>query len=395
MRFERVAIPLGGAWSSPFARWQGPLSELSSIDLAVGVTTRALADRGIAPDGLAQLVFGWTVPQQGIFYGAPTLAGRIGAPGITGPMVSQACATSVAAIDIAAMSVEGGRGPNLVVVADRTSNGPHLVYPSPSSQGGAARSEDWVMDNFACDPWTGESMTRTAEKVAAEAGFTREEIDRVTLLRYEQYERALEDDRAFQRRYMVPVEIPRRKGDPLVVDADAGIHATTKEGLARLEPVEPGGVVTFGSQTHPADGAAGALVVDEGRARELGQGGVARILASGFARVEKARMPKATVPAARAALGDAGLDVGDLDVVMTHNPFAVNDLWFSREMGVAVEDMNPFGCSLVYGHPQGPTGARGVAELIEALRARGGGLGLFTGCAAGDTGGALVIRLDD
>ena len=395
MRFERAAIPLGGAWSSPFARWQGPLSELSSIDLAVGVTSRALADRGIPPGELAQLVFGWTVPQQGIFYGAPTLAGRIGAPGITGPMVSQACATSVAAIDVAAMSVEGGRGPSLVVVTDRTSNGPHVVYPSPSSQGGTARSEDWVMDNFACDPWAGESMIRTAENVAAEAGITREESDRVTLLRYEQYAQALEDDRAFQRRYMVPVEIPRRKGDPVVVDTDAGVHATSKEALARLEPVEPGGVVTFGSQTHPADGAAGALVADEAGARELGDGGVARILASGFARVEKARMPKATVPAARAALGAAGIDVGELDVVMTHNPFAVNDLWFSREMGVAVEDMNPFGCSLVYGHPQGPTGARGVAEVIEALRARGGGVGLFTGCAAGDTGGALVVRLDD
>ncbi|HEX6207644.1 MAG TPA: thiolase family protein [Actinomycetota bacterium] len=395
MRFERAAIPLGAAWSSPFARWQGPFAELSSIDLAASVTTRALADRGIPAEAMRQLVFGWTVPQPGIFYGAPTLAGRIGAPGISGSMVSQACATSVAAIDVAAMAAEGGRGPNLVVVADRTSNGPHLVYPSPSSRGGTVRSEDWVMDNFACDPWAGESMIATAEHVATEAGFTRDEIDRVALLRYEQYERALDDDRAFQRRYMVPVEIPQGRGEPVVVEADAGVYPTTKEGLAKLQPVEPDGVITFGSQTHPADGAAGAVVADESSARELGDGGVVRILSSGFSRVEKARMPKATVPAAREALADAGLGIEDLDVVMTHNPFAVNDLWFSLETGYPVEDMNPFGCSLVYGHPQGPTGARGVAEVIEALRARGGGVGLFTGCAAGDTGGALVLHVDD
>ena len=89
-------IPAGLCWSSPFARWQGPLAEVSSLELAAGVTERALQERGIAPEALTQIVFGWTIPQEGAFYGAPTLAGRIGAPGITGPMISQACATSVA-----------------------------------------------------------------------------------------------------------------------------------------------------------------------------------------------------------------------------------------------------------------------------------------------------------
>ena len=397
MRYERCFIPAGGAWSSPFARWQGPLAEVSSLDLAVYATRRALADRDVPPDALTQLVLGWTVPQRGIFYGAPTVAGRIGATGVSGPMVSQACATSVAAVAIAANAVESGdEGLHLALLTDRTSNGPHVVYPSPSNQGGTVRSEDWVMDNFACDPWAGEAMIRTAENVAAEAGITREEMDHVTLLRYEQYRGALEDDRAFQRRYMVTVEIPRRKGDPLVVDEDTGIYPTTKEGLAKLSPVEPDGLVTFGSQTHPADGTAGVLVSGVETARELARDeGVIQILASGFARVAKARMPKATVPAAQRALGDAGLGFGDLDAVTTHNPFAVNDIYFSRETGVLVEDMNLYGCSLVYGHPQGPTGARAVAELVETLRQRGGGVGLFTGCAAGDTGGALVVRVDD
>jgi acetyl-CoA acetyltransferase len=99
---------------------------------------------------------------------------------------------------------------------------------------------------------------------------------------------------------MVPVELPRRRGDPLVVDADVGVFPTTAEGLAKLAPLDPHGVVTYGSQTHPADSTAGLVVTSEGRARELGRGGVVRLLGSGMARVGKAEMAKAPVPAARA-----------------------------------------------------------------------------------------------
>jgi acetyl-CoA C-acetyltransferase len=104
-------------------------------------------------------------------------------------------------------------------------------------------------------------------------------------------------------------------------------------------------------------------------------------------------MPKAPVPAASAALSDAGLAISDIDVIKSHNPFVVNDLWFAREMGVDPLELNPYGCSLIYGHPQGPTGARGIVELMHALEERGGGRGLFTGCAAGDTGAAIVLEV--
>ena len=98
MKFENAYVPLGYAWSSPFARWQGPLAEVNSIDLAANVTNRALKDRGLSGEEVTDLVMGWSVPQKDIFYGAPTLAARIGAEGVTGPMISQACATSVACV---------------------------------------------------------------------------------------------------------------------------------------------------------------------------------------------------------------------------------------------------------------------------------------------------------
>lgn len=397
MKLGTPCIPLGLAWSSPFVRWQGSLSEVSSLDLAAAVTRDALARADIDPGLITRLVMGWTVPQRESFYGAPTLAARLGATDVSGAMLSQACATGVACLEAAAATV--ALEPDAIVLSvttDRTSNGPVLVHPSASRPGGTPDIERWVLDSFERDPWGGTSMLATAEAVAAEAGMTKGELDELTLVRYEQYRDALADDRDFQRQWMVPVRIERRRGAPLVVEADEGIHDTTASALSKLSPVQPDGVVSFGSQTHPADGTAGLVVTGEERARELSGGaGVARILGTGFARVERGRMPKAPVPAAAKALADAGIDISAIDVIKTHNPFAVNDLWFARETGVDASAMNPYGCSLVYGHPQAPTGTRGIAELIEALRRRGGGTGLFTGCAAGDTGAAVVLRIED
>jgi acetyl-CoA acetyltransferase len=269
------------------------------------------------------------------------------------------------------------------VLTDRTSNGPHLVYPRSN---GAVESETWVYDNFERDPLTGESMLTTAERVAREGGFSKAQLDALTVRRYEQYAEALAGDRAFQRRWMVGFDAGRRVGE---VTEDAGIRPATAEGLEGLKPVQPDGVVSYGSQTHPADGTAGMIVTTAERA----DGPSARILASGFARVAPGTMPKAPVPAAAAALHDAGLQIGQIDLIKSHNPFVVNDLWFARETGVDAEAMNPYGCSLIYGHPQGPTGARAIVELIHALAERGGGRGLFAGCAAGDTGAALVVEV--
>lgn len=396
MRFVDVAIPAGAAWSSPFAKWQGTLAGVPSLDVAAAVTGAALAERTISLDAIDGLVLGWTIPQREAFYGAPTLAVRIGAPGLTGPMISQACATGVAALAVAAGQVAGGAGTQLVVTTDRTSNGPVLLYPEPSGMGGAPRTETWVLDSFGRDPSTGKGMLVAGETVAAKHGITRDECDELTVLRSEQYQRSLADDRAFQRRYMVPVQIPGKRGKGIELLADEGIRPAVLEEISKLPPVDPSGVLTFASQTHPADGAAGAIVTTAERARELsGGGGIVRILGVGYARVGACHMPEAPVPAARAALSAAGVDISEIDAVTTHNPFAVNDLIFARETGIPLEKMNAYGSSLIFGHPQAPTGLRSIAELIEELRLRGGGVGLFTGCAAGDTGAAIVVRVED
>jgi acetyl-CoA acetyltransferase len=178
---------------------------------------------------------------------------------------------------------------------------------------------------------------------------------------------------------------------------DEGVGQSTAEGLARLKPVLPGGSVTFGGQTHPADGNAAIVVASPDRARELSRDAKIRVRLLGFgsARVALAYMPEATVPAAKKALAAAGKTVDQMDAIKTHNPFAVNDVLFALETGVDIGKMNNFGCSLVWGHPQAPMGTRSIIELIEELALRGGGLGLFAGCAAGDSSMAVVIEVTD
>src|SRR5262245_15394128 len=132
MNFQRAFIPYGSGWSTPFVKWQGSLAGAHPLKLGAECATKALARRGISPQVLDAIVLGWTVPSTQCFYGAPWVAGLLGAPGITGPMVMQACATSVRAVQTAAHLVEAGeREKVLVLTADRCSNGPHLYYPDP------------------------------------------------------------------------------------------------------------------------------------------------------------------------------------------------------------------------------------------------------------------------
>lgn len=393
-------IPYGAYWSTPFARWQGSLAGLHSLRLAAWTAERALGKRGIDPARLDAGVLGFTVPQRGSFYGLPWVAGAMGAPHIAGPTVMQACATSLRCVAYAAGEVADGQADAvLALTCDRVSNGPTLSYPQPHAPGGAPEGEHWVLDNFARDPFAGVGMVDTAENVARKHQVTREEQDGITLMRQAQYAQALRDDRAFQRRYMdLPFEAPDPRFGAVTraLEGDEGVQPPDEAKLRALKPVREGGTVTHAGQTHPADGAAGLVVASRERARELAREPVkVALLGFGQARVAPAMMPEAPVPASRRALEMAGIGIGQVDAVKSHNPFAVNDAVFARETGFPVERMNGYGCSLIWGHPQGPTGMRGLIELVEELAMRGGGLGLFQGCAAGDTAMAAVVRVGD
>jgi acetyl-CoA acetyltransferase family protein len=394
----KAYIPYKGYYSTPFCRWQGQMANENAIVLGANTAKRWFASRNLDPTLLEYLYFGMTIAQNRMFYshnwaGAMLMDGRKNLPGL---FVHQACTTSATCIHLAAVNIEAGTfNTAFALMTDRCSNGPHLIWPNPLGPGGEVISENWNMDNFNNDPWGGMKMVQTAEAVAKEAGITREECDAVALRRYEQYLDAIADDRAFQKRYMFPVEVRISKKKVLMIEEDEGITPSTKEGLAALKPVEPNGILTYGAQTHPADGNCGFIITTREKAKELSADPAKdiKIVSYGFSRVGKARMAAAPVPAAEMALKNAGLKVKDMKAIKTHNPFAVNDVNMAKKMNFDVMWMNNYGSSMIYGHPQGPTAGRIIAELIEELVLLGGGYGMFAGCAAGDTGASLIVKV--
>jgi len=397
----KAFIPYKGYYSTPFCRWQGSMATENAIVLCATTSKRWLAEKNWDPGMFDYLILGITIGQLHQFYASTWAAALMGAGHIPGVTLSQACTTSATCIYQAAMGVETGLYKNCyTLMTDRCSNGPHTIWPNPMGPGAEVISENWLMDNFNSDPNVGLKMIETAENVAKQENFTKEECDALTLVRYRQYLDALADDRAFQKRYMFPAEVKISKKKTLLVEEDEGVTPCTEEGLARLKPAVPGGVISFGAQTFPADGNCALVVTTQEKAKELSADPSIpiQIIAYGFSRTQPGYMAAAPVPASKMALEHAGLKITDMKVIKTHNPFVVNDLNFAKQMGIKAEGtedlgFNNYGSSLIYGHPQGPTAGRIIIEGLEEIAMKGGGYFLWTGCAAGDTGGAIIFKV--
>jgi acetyl-CoA acetyltransferase len=399
--FTKAYIPYNGYYSTPFCRWQGSLQHESSITLGARTARRWLVEKKkIDPAIIDYLYFGISVPQKNNFYSHTTAAGIItdNKKSLHALMSNQACTTSTTLLNLAAMTVETGAiEVGFVLLTDRTSNNPHITWPNPLGPGGEVISENFCMDTFNYDPnvFPLTKMVQTADNVARKEGFTKEQCDELVLIRYEQYQMALANDRAFQKRYMFPVEAQISKRKTVLLEADEGVTPTTAEGIAKLQPSEKGGFHSFAAQTFPADGNCGFFVCTREKAKELSADPNIEIqlVSFGFSRVEPGFMAAAPVPAAQMALDRAGLKVTDMVTIKSHNPFSTNDLNFCKKMGIDARKMNNYGSSIIYGHPQAPTVGRTVAEMLEETAILGGGYCLVTGCAAGDLGASLIFKV--
>lgn len=398
--YTKAYIPYGGYYSSPFSRWQGSMQYDNAVSLGAMTARRwFLEKRGISPTVIDYLFFGATVAQNHWFVAHNWAAAILtdDEKFVPGLFVNQCCATSTTILNLAAQNLElGSYEVAFGLMADRCSNGPHTTWADPLGPGGQPDREDWNMDNFGGNPKHRAMMAETGENVAKELGdVTKEECDELVLYRYNQYQDALKNDRKFQKKYMFPPEVTVNKKKTKLFDADEGVTPTTAEGLAKLKPQFPGGVMSFGAQTFPADGNAGIIVTTREKAKELSTDPSTeiQIISYGFARVKPKFMPAAPVPASEMALANAGLKISDIKAVKTHNPFAINDICFSRKFNYDWKKMNNNGSSLIYGHPQGPTAGRAIIEMIEELKLLGGGYGLFCGCSAGDTAAALIVKV--
>jgi acetyl-CoA acetyltransferase len=390
--FPRARIPYGTWGSSYFPAWQSSaLAEVNIGQFAGEAMGRVLGLRGVGTHRLDYLVLGSTIPWHWKFWNAPLVAGCMGRR-LPGCHVEQACATGLQAVLAAAAAVQSGdRDVVGVLTFDRTSDSPVGVFPERRAHRRTLPLSD-VWDNFGFDPATGRAMIATAGLAARKYRIERREVDELAYFRHEQYFEARAAGALA--RTLVPFDLLDVQGRPLGrIDDDLGVRRLTLSGLAEMRELDT--CVTSGTQTHAADGMATLLVSSPERARELSARPEIdiRLVAKAEVRTSPALMPEAPALAVRRLLSRTGLTLDDMAVVKNHNPFAVNDAIFSRVLEYDWRRMNRTGCSLVWGHPQGPTLTRLLMEALEEAVEAGGGHVLLFGCAAGDVGIAAVFRV--
>jgi acetyl-CoA C-acetyltransferase len=237
------------------------------------------------------------------------------------------------------------------------------------------------------------AMGVSTEKYNERYGLTREDQDAFSARSHqraaEAWKNGLFDDE------VVPVEIPQRKGEPLLFKEDEGIRAdTTAESLSRLRPAfAKDGTITAGSSSQISDGAAAVVVMSKAKAEELGLTWLAEIGAHGVVAGPDASLQEQPANAIKAALAKEGIGVADLDVVEINEAFAAVGLVSQRVLGLDEEKVNVNGGAIAVGHPIGMSGARLVLHLAHELKRRGGGTGAAALCGGGGQGDALVIRV--
>jgi acetyl-CoA acetyltransferase len=390
--FDNVRIPYGTWGSSYFPAWQASaLAEVNIGQFAGEAMGRILGRRKVSKDRLDYLVIGSTIPWHWKFWNAPLVASCLGHR-VPGYHVEQACATGLQATVLAASEVATGSHEVVgVLTFDRTSDSPVGVFPERRAHERTLAISD-VWDNFGFDPATGRAMIATAGIAARKYRIARAEVDEVAFHRHQQYFEAKAS--GFLERVAVPLDVLNVQGRPLGrIDDDLGVRAPTLAGLREMRELDT--CVTSGTQTHAADGMATLLVATPERARELSPRPEIdiRLVAKTEVRCPPSLMPEAPAFAVQRLLRRTGLTLADVAVVKNHNPFAVNDAIFARVLEYDWRGMNRTGCSLVWGHPQGPTLTRLLIEALEEAVDLGGGNVLLFGCAAGDVGIAALFKV--
>ena len=392
--FSKARIPYGTWGSSYFPAWQtSALAEVNIGQFAGEAMNKILGLRKVPKSALEYLVIGSTIPWHWKFWNAPLVASCLGQR-IPGYHVEQACATGLQAVIVAASEIESGSNEVVgVLTFDRTSDSPVGVFPERRSYRRTEVLAD-VWDNFGFDPATSNSMIKTAGMSARKYKIEREEVDDLTFYRYQQYFNTKES--GWFENILFPLDVLNIQGRFLErIDEDKGVRPINRSGLREMRELDT--CVTPGSQTHASDGMATLLVTSVDKAHELSTRPEIDISFIGKTEVRTlpSFMPEAPALAVKKLLNRTGLTMDDMAVVKNHNPFALNDAIFSKVLNYDWHKMNTTGCSLVWGHPQGPTLTRLVIEALEEAVTLGGGYVLVFGCAAGDVGIAAILKVNE
>jgi acetyl-CoA C-acetyltransferase len=381
---------------TPMGRLLGSLKDFSGADLGAVAIKGALEKAGVAADQVDYVIMGQVLQAGAGQITARQAAVKAGIP-MTVPAltINKVCLSGLDAVALADQLIRAGEFE--IVVAggmESMTQAPHLL---PKSRSGYKYGAVELVDAMAHDglfcAFDQCAMGESTERYNARLGISREDQDAFSALSHQRAAEAakngLFDDE------IVPVEIPQRKGDPVVFTTDEGVRAdTTADLLGKLRPAfAADGTITAGSSSQISDGGAAVVVMSRAKAEELGLTWLAEIGAHGVVAGPDASLQSQPANAIKAALAKEGLDVADLDLVEINEAFASVGIQSMRELDLGSDKVNVNGGAIAMGHPIGMSGARLVLTLALELRRRGGGLGAAALCGGGGQGDALVLRV--
>ena len=387
-------IVILSAARTPIGAFQGAFRRLPSTQLGASALAGAIERAGVEPGQLEQVYMG-SVLTAGVGQApARQAALAAGCPPSTGAVtVGKVCGSAMRAVMTAANDLRCG---DYRMVAaggmESMSRAPYLLAAARDGlRLGHGEVTDSMIRDGLWDPYGDVHMGTCAETCVAKYGFSREEQDSYTRESYRRARAAAEDGIVADE--IVPVEVPRRKGDPQVVDRDEEPFRVDLDRIASLRPAfDKDGTVTAGNASKINDGAAAVLLTTAERAAELGIRPMARLLAQAGAAQEPEWFTTAPILAARNALARAGLEPDEIDLWEVNEAFAAVAMAFLREMNLPHDKVNVRGGAVALGHPIGCSGARILVTLLHAMRERGARRGCAAICLGGGEATALVVE---
>ncbi|WP_141581834.1 acetyl-CoA C-acetyltransferase [Actinomadura sp. WMMA1423] len=390
-----TSVIVAGA-RTPIGRLMGSLKDFSAADLGAHAIKAALERAGVSGDQVQYVILGQVLQAGAGQIPSRQAAVKAGIPmSVPSITINKVCLSGLDAIALADQLIRAGEF-DIVVAGgmESMSQAPHLL---PKSRGGYKYGSVEVLDHMAYDALTdafdGVSMGESTERHNARLGISREEQDEFSARSHQRAAEAIKNGVLDEE--IAPVEIPQRRGEPVVFSADEGVRGdTTAEGLAKLRPAfSKEGTITAGSSSQISDGAAAVVVMSKAKAEELGLSWLAEIGAHGNVAGPDNSLQSQPSNAIKHALGKDGLTVDDLDLIEINEAFASVGVQSMRDLGIGPEKVNVNGGAIAVGHPVGMSGARIVLHLAYELKRRGGGTGAAGLCGGGGQGDALLIRV--
>ncbi len=391
---QEVVIVAAGR--SPVGSFNGALASLSGAQLGAQVLKSVLERTGVQPDQVDEVILGQVLTAGVGQNPARQTTLLAGLPDTTPAMtINKVCGSGLKTVQLAAQAIATGDAE--VVVAggqESMSQSAHVLPRSRTGQRmGDWKLEDTMIKDGLWDAFNQYHMGVTAENLAEKYEISREEQDQLAATSQQRAEAAIKA--GYFDAEIVPISVPQRKGDPVIVDKDEYPKSgVTAEGLAKLQPAfkRDGGSVTAGNASGINDGAAILLVMSASKAESLGLKPIARIKAFASAGVDPAIMGSGPVPASRRCLERAGWSVEDLELVEANEAFAAQALAVAREMKWDMDKVNVNGGAIALGHPIGASGARVLVTLLHEMTRRDVHKGLATLCIGGGQGVALAVE---